>query len=476
MLFFSFAGGVFTLLTIALAYPICRFIMHEPSALWCVIMISPCIIIGSIASVERGYFEGLRNMTPTAANEVLEGIFKIIFGLFFAYKALAIANQSYAESGKVFGKSCADAASAADVALPLVAAGAVLGVTAANCLALIIILIADKIKGDGISREMIIADKSSERMRGLLWRLIKLCLPIAVSSLITTLTSMVDLITINSCLTKAIAVDGDFFLRQFDKAIAGGENLKTLPGFIYGSYAGLAVTVFSLIPSLTAMFAKSSIPLVAENYATNSKIALEKNIGAVLFATSIIILPSALGIFTFSEEILTLLFSRREAEIAACVSVLRIMSPGIIFSALALPLLSVLQGIGKANIPVMIMLCGCILKLVVNILTIKIPKINILGAGISTVICYFTIFMLSLYFVIKQTGVDISFKKLFYKPFAAALLCIFTARYAFDLLILRVNLVFALLTAIFLGGIIYIFALYLLSVLNKNELKTLFLK
>ena len=33
-----------------------------------------------------------------------------------------------------------------------------------------------------------------------------------------------------------------------------------LPNFIYGSYTGLAVTVFGLVPTITAMFGKSILP------------------------------------------------------------------------------------------------------------------------------------------------------------------------------------------------------------------------
>ncbi len=476
MLFFSFAGAIFTLLTVLLAYPICKFIMNEPASLWSVIAIAPCIIIGAVASVERGYYEGLRNMTPTALNEIMEGIFKIVFGLWFAYKALSIANESFAETGKVFGKICHSTTEASNASLPYVSAGAVLGVTVANCVALIIILIADRIRGDGISREMMRSDDSNERMRHLLLRLVRLCIPIAISSVITTLTSMVDLITINRCLEVAIKTDKDYFLRKFSGVILTGTSLKMLPNFIYGSYSGLAITVFSLVPSLTAMFSKSAVPLVSENYAIQDKKAVSKSINAVLFATSVIIIPSALGIFIFSEEILTLLFSRRQQEILCSYEILKIMCPGMVFSGLSVPLFSILQGIGNANIPVIIMLTGCAVKMILNVILVSIPEINILGAGIASTVCYGIIFIASLYFVLKQTKAEISFDKLFYKPFFAGVLCCTVAKAIFDLIGARINLVTSIGVSIISGGIIYIFTLYLLSVLTKNELKTLFLK
>ncbi|MBQ8884683.1 MAG: oligosaccharide flippase family protein, partial [Oscillospiraceae bacterium] len=80
LIFFSLYGLGFTLLTVIIALPVCFYIVKEPSTLWSVIAISPCVFIGAIMSVLRGYYEGLRNMTPTAFTEILESVFKIVFG------------------------------------------------------------------------------------------------------------------------------------------------------------------------------------------------------------------------------------------------------------------------------------------------------------------------------------------------------------------------------------------------------------
>ena len=49
-----------------------------------------------------------------------------------------------------------------------------------------------------------------------------------------------------------------------------------LPNFIYGSYTGLAVTVFGLVPTITAMFGKSILPSLAESCAKNDKKAVNE--------------------------------------------------------------------------------------------------------------------------------------------------------------------------------------------------------
>lgn len=51
-----------------------------------------------------------------------------------------------------------------------------------------------------------------------------------------------------------------------------------LPNFIYGSYIGLAVTVFGLVPTITAMFGKSILPSLAESCAKNDKKAMQSGL------------------------------------------------------------------------------------------------------------------------------------------------------------------------------------------------------
>ena len=55
------------------------------NALLSVLAISPAIFFGCMMSAYRGYYEGLRNMTPTASSQVIEVIAKLIFGLALAW-------------------------------------------------------------------------------------------------------------------------------------------------------------------------------------------------------------------------------------------------------------------------------------------------------------------------------------------------------------------------------------------------------
>lgn len=476
MIFFSVIGIFFTLLTFALAYPICVYVVKQPAALWSVIAIAPSIIIGAVLSVERGYFEGLRNMNPTAISEIIEGIFKIVLGLGFAYKAMEIANTSFLTNGTVFGIACKTAEEASLTGIPFVTAASILGVTAANAISCIWILVIYKFKGDGISKPMLDKDICTDRMRVLFKQLIRFVIPIAIASVITTLTSLVDLVTINQCLEAGIEKNYTHFLEKFSLALPSEITKSNLPNFIYGSYTGLAVTVFGLIPSLTSMFGKSILPAISESWAKNDKERVTRNIHAVLFATGLVAIPAGIGISIFSNEFLHLLFPSKQAEILVAYPVLEILSIGMIFLALSMPIFASLQAIGKAHVPVKIMLISCIVKVTLNIILVSIPEINIMGAGISTTAFYIIIFLWSLFSLIKTTSIKIDFTLLFLKPFFAAILCCGTAKLVYSFAASKLILPLSLGISVFLGVIIYIFSLGLLSVLNKNYLKSLFLK
>ena len=147
---------------------------------------------------------------------------------------------------------------------------------------------------------MINSDLSTDRMSYLLKSLLKISMPIAVASAITTFGGFIDTITINHYIRKAISDSPLYFSEKFGFSVAK----ESLPNFIYGSYTGLALTVFGLIPSLTSIFGKSILPVISEDMAKKDFTKVSEKINSVLLITSLISFPSAMGIYVFSKEIL----------------------------------------------------------------------------------------------------------------------------------------------------------------------------
>lgn len=476
MIIFSTAGLSASLLVLALSKLLSEGVIHEPSAVWSLIGVAPSVFLGTIMSVERGYYEGLRNMIPTAVSEIVETIFKLIFGLGFAYAVMNYAETSFYQTGGCFGQFCRTIEDERSTALPFITGASILGVTLATGIGSLYIIISGKIHGDGITKQMLEQDKSTDRTLTLFRRLVKYAVPIAVASVITTLTNMIDLITINPCLSKAIEKHGALFSQLTENNL----TTQTLPNFIYGSYTGLAVTIFGLVPTLTAMFGKSILPNLAESWAKKDHSCIQRNLSGMLFITSIIAVPSGIGISLMSKEILEFLYGGRTDEIAVSILPLAILGAGVIFMGISIPCFSALQTIGKPKLPVIIMLVSGAAKLIFNIILIPIPALNISGAAISTVISQGIICIWSAAAMLRTSGVRISVKEIFVKPLFSGILCGATARLLYDVLTVylpfSLNYRLILLISIFSGSIMYFFSLYLLCVLPKKQIKAFFYK
>ena len=74
-------GLLLSLCMFLLAEPFATQIAAQPHALFSLLAIAPAALFGCLTAVERGYWEGLQNMTPTALSQALEAVAKLGFGL-----------------------------------------------------------------------------------------------------------------------------------------------------------------------------------------------------------------------------------------------------------------------------------------------------------------------------------------------------------------------------------------------------------
>ena len=73
------------ILMLLLIYPFVHFTDETGKTVYSLFAIAPSLLICCIMSAYRGYYEGLRNMYPTAVSDVIEALGKLILGLSFAY-------------------------------------------------------------------------------------------------------------------------------------------------------------------------------------------------------------------------------------------------------------------------------------------------------------------------------------------------------------------------------------------------------
>lgn len=461
----ALCGAAFTLLTLLLAYPFCAYMSRSPLSVIAVAAIAPSILFSCVTAVFRGCAEGRRNMYPTAVSQVIEAAVKLLSGLALCYAVLNAPRSFFVSAEalikRILPSGAIQAASADELVMPLAAAAAVLGVTVSSAAGLLYMVLRNAFVREEKLRSAPTLPTARE--------LTMIMLPVALGSLITNLTSLIDLATIISCLKRAVEAKPQFF-----SSMLGGISPEAMPNFIFGCFSGLAVTVFNLIPSFTNMFGKGAVPFVAEGFAKRDKTLIEQAVMRVFFTAGFIAVPAGLGISVLAPQILTLLFPSRRLEAFTAAPSLRLLGFGVIFLSVTSVLFAVLQAAGKGDIPVKIMAVGVGVKLILNLALIPIPEVNAAGAAVSTDICYLLIMLLSVKAVSGLSGIPLgSFFSLLAKLFFCGILCALAAILSQNFLQNLWETPLTLFISVPIGAIFYIISTHLTGILTKTTLKML---
>lgn len=357
-----------------------RFIGNEGAKL-AVIAILPCVFLGTVTAIYRGYYEGLRNMTPTALSQILESMVRVASGIGLAYFAQYTAYRQFVNGGDVFGVHCVSMNEMSDVSLPYVAAAAVLGVTVSEVSSFMFMLLRHRLGSDGIPKDVRPnrAEVSEESRR-----LMRLIVPISAAGLVSSLAGTVDLYTIILCIKTSLAKFPELYTEKYADVIASGVSLKELPNYLYGSFTGLAMTVFGLAPSLCSVLGRSALPNISEAWARCDYPRVGREIRRVLTVTLYISVPAGFGLAVMSRDILGLLFSSRAEEVAISAQPLAVMALGTAFVTAGGAAYAMLQAVGRADLPIKINLLGAFVKLALNSILVPLPNMGLLGAATAS--------------------------------------------------------------------------------------------
>ena len=244
----------------------------------CVKLIAPAILFVSLMSVYRGFFQGTTNMLPTAISEVTEALGKLVVGYMLAYILL-------------------------DHGLMAAAGGAVFGVTSGTFIAVLILMIIYQCKkksfysGSGMEQQ-------PRPVGTLLWKLLKIAVPITISASVLTLTNLIDLALIG------IRLDS---IKEF---------LNATPRELYGMYSAKAVTLYNMPPTLVTSLSLPLVPAVSRAFVLKDYRKAQITISQSLKVAMLFELPCAVGMGVLAVPILELLYGTSDAAL-----LLKLVSP-----------------------------------------------------------------------------------------------------------------------------------------------------
>lgn len=431
---FIFIGVFGTLIIMLLAYPYTHFVA-DPRNLPAVLAIAPSLFFCCIMAVYRGYYEGLRDMKPTAVSQIFETIFKLLIGLGAAYAIMASGMAQYNSTQKVFGRGAETLADALSILYPICAAGAVLGVTAGSIAGTIYLIVKYKRKGDAITLNDINNSPLAAPRKSLAKRLIMTAVPMAAGTLILNITNLIDTVTIQSRLAHAISINPGLVKNMYALSISSAKIVDNdLVKYLWGVY-GTALDFKSLMPMIIVSLGVSALPALSAAWATNDNNSIKSTIETVIRVTMLIALPAGIGIAVLATPILTLIYGKGGSAdiITIAAPLVAIYGYSTALMSISTPIINMLQAIGRAKIPVISLALGATAKIICNFVLVGNPKFNINGAPFGSIVCYVIIVGINLFYLIKISKVRPNILSVLLKPLIASILCGISAKACYDL-------------------------------------------
>ncbi len=435
-------------------------ITSNADSVYAIVLISFSILFCCIMSSLRGYYEGLRNMIPTAVSQVIEALGKLVLGLVLVVITKYVCINTY---GMTESQS-----------LPYAAGAAVLGVTLGTAAGALYLFLFHKSKGDGITEAELLSSPAAQSSRTLIKALAVIALPIVLGSMVRDIASLVDLTTVKGRIDGLAQANPNLIYDYYAVSGLTLEELGDIPTYLYGVYKNFAYSIYNLVPTLTSVIGVSAIPALSTAWTLREKDGIKQSSESIIRLTSIIAFPAGFGIACLSGPILELLYSSRPNGVTIATPVMTILGIGAIFAGIAVPLTNMLQAIGKQNIPVINMAVGVALKIAVNYILVGIESVNIVGAAVGTTVCYAYIFIANLICFIRCSKVKISLPSVIFKPALAGATCGLAALGANFCLtaVMGAGKVNTALCIIF-AGIIYVICLGVTKAFTENDIKML---
>ena len=252
--------------------------------------------------------------------------------------------------------------------------------------------------------------------------IIKTALPIAAGTLVMSLGSWVDSVIIQNVLLNLAQTHGRELSAQYGSFYPHdsfrGEHI-TIHTNLWGCYSN-ALTLMQLVTAVTQVFGSSAMPNVTSAWTKGDKRELRQSINTVLKMTMMFTLPMSFGLCVLSHPVMELVYGRSREIVEIGGNVLTVMGVTTIFTAIITPICSMINGIGRVKIPMILYTVCMLVKIGTSWIFVSIPSINIQGATAGSLVSYALICFIGMFLLIKYSGVMPDFFSTTVKPLIGA--------------------------------------------------------
>ena len=475
---FFLLGTVTFLVMFTLAQPLAN-LQGDGMAVYAVQAIAPACFFVCVLSTFRGYAQGHMNMMPTAISQIIEALCKLFLGLGLAMVIMSL--TLWPE----------------DIRNRLAASGALIGVSFGSVLSVIYLAFNHFRTRRGSAAR---AADQPDRSRVVLARLLKLAIPITLSSCSMSLVTIIDTNLVNNQLQNVFtAIQGGMtgisnsFLDIFPKAVEIFQNntdawqqaLLTDPATkldpildsarsLYGTYSK-TMSVYNLPFNLMIPLTACIVPGISACLARSDRLGAKRITESAMRVAALIALPCGFGLLALGGPIMELI-ALGNVDTAIAGPILSILGIASIFVCFQLVGTAILQANGIVNLPIITVIIGGVTKILVNYTLVGNPKIMIFGAPVGTLSCFAVISILNLLIIKRCVPNPPRYLVALSKPLAASVVMAAAAWGSHGLLarVLNGSLtrdMAATAGAILVGVVVYVILVLALRTLTREDLE-----
>lgn len=359
-----------------------------PDVAVCVLQVfAPTVFLFGILGSMRGYFQARGSMVPTSVSQILEQLANAVVSIAAAWLLMQTAVGADPTRRAQLG-----------------AMGSALGTGAGVLIALLFMVFCFRRSREGRKAEILSdATGKEEKYRTFLRDTVLVITPFMLSGVIMNLTT---------------SLNQTIYMRMLIDWKGAGETATTT---LYGIFSNKAVVISNIPISIATAVSSAIIPGISAAYARRDEAGARRQVGNAIRITSIIAIPSAVGLAVLARPITMLMFPQMESlELAS--SLLSLLAVTVIFYSISTITNAALQSIGRMNLPLVSAGIALVVQTVVLVLLLLFTDLDVRALVLVSVLYSVMIFTVNQYYLRRFLGIRQDVRRDYLQPLACAAL------------------------------------------------------
>ena len=359
-----------------------------PDVAVCVLQVfAPTVFLFGILGSMRGYFQARGSMVQTSVSQILEQLANAVVSIAAAWLLMQTAVGADPTRRAQLG-----------------AMGSALGTGAGVLIALLFMVFCFRRSTEGRKAEILSdATGKEEKYRTFLRDTVLVITPFMLSGVIMNLTT---------------SLNQTIYMRMLIDWKGAGETATTT---LYGIFSNKAVVISNIPISIATAVSSAIIPGISAAYARRDEAGARRQVGNAIRITSIIAIPSAVGLAVLARPITMLMFPQMESlELAS--SLLSLLAVTVIFYSISTITNAALQSIGRMNLPLVSAGIALVVQTVVLVLLLLFTDLDVRALVLVSILYSVMIFAVNQYYLRRFLGIRQDIRRDYLQPLVCAAL------------------------------------------------------